>query len=122
MNGTTPMTMLSECMWVHCRMEDGSDEPAHTDEDVAALDDELTELRRKIQAAQFVKNAMSHKLAQYTSQLSQCSGLLEALQEADKRTADAGVADLPAVLTGVMETGKELAAIEAQFVSLAKVR
>ncbi len=64
---------------------------------------------------------MSHKLAQYTSQLSQCSNLLGALEEADKRTTDAGVTDLPAAVTGVLGTNKDLAAIEAQFMSLAKV-
>lgn len=85
------------------------------------MDTELVELRRKIQSAQFVKNAMTLRLEQYETELVLCRDMLSALSEADKLAAEAGLGDFSSAATSVMEKGKEVAKLDREYVAMEKV-
>ena len=107
--GGMPDTWLNQCS------------TTTTAADEEAMDGEIAELRRKIQKAKFVHDAMDHKLGDYTSQLAQAHSLFKALEQSDKLVSAAGVDDLPRAVQSVIEGGREVAIVESQFKTLDKV-
>jgi hypothetical protein len=107
--GGMPDTWLNQCS------------TTTTAADEEAMDGEIAELRRKIQKAKFVHDAMDHKLGEYTSQLAQAQSLFKALEQSDKLVSAAGVEDLPRAVQSVVEGGREVAIVESQFKALDQV-
>lgn len=90
--------------------------------DEEEMDAEIAELRKKIQKAKFVHDAMDHKLGEYTTQLKEAQSLFKALEQSDRLVSAAGVEDLPRAVQAVVEGGREVAIVESQFKALDQVK